>query len=331
VLAVFAVACGDDGAPLGPIDAGPLDAFEPPWWTPEPGEAANWDIQLVAPFNVVASARAMYDLDLWDVTTAETITYDDSSTVTVPAGSLAGKIAELQAAGGIVVCHVDLGAIALDDPDASKFMGFEVTPPDRPTAPTVGSVIGWSVVGDPNKRYLDLRTASRPLWEAIMFKRLDLAKRLGCDGIDAAWMDQIDPGFPLVMSGADNDLTNYFREVVGQLHQRELSAGLRVVSMVGKTLSDGFVESYDFAIDERCAEFKDCDFVRRFAQERKAIFGLDYETDGVTDRDLDGEPDGISFASACTRMNLPMDWIHKDADAAFRPSSSYHKRQSECL
>src|SRR5262249_48229520 len=82
-------ACDDDGKPIA-ADASPLDAFQPPWWTPHVHEAPDWDVQLVAPFDV--STRKMYELNLFDVTGATTITYADNSTVDVPAGPLAGKI-----------------------------------------------------------------------------------------------------------------------------------------------------------------------------------------------------------------------------------------------
>jgi hypothetical protein len=67
-----------------------------------------------------------------------------------------------------------------------------------------------------------------------------------------------------------------------------------------------------------------------FEQAGKAQFGVDYESDGTTDRDGDLEPDGISFMGGCNRTSLPIDWIHKDADAAFRPSSAYRMAKADC-
>src|SRR5687767_7804769 len=131
------VACDDDGDPVLPPDGPP----GPQLFQPTPGAFANWDIQLAGTLDVSA-ARQMYVVDLWDITTAATVDYNGTP-VTVPAGPLAGKIAELHASDTIVVCQVEAGAIQLDDPDAMLFPGHEATPPDRMTAPAAGSVIGW--------------------------------------------------------------------------------------------------------------------------------------------------------------------------------------------
>ena len=95
-----------------------------------PGVARNWDVQSTAPFDLTAP-RAMYDLDLWALVPATTmLDYGDGDPVTVPAGVLAGKIAELHARTPrtVVICHVDTGAIRLSDPDARKFPGYEASP-----------------------------------------------------------------------------------------------------------------------------------------------------------------------------------------------------------
>src|SRR5438093_940371 len=93
-IAILAAGCGDDGPPITPPD-GPVG---PQLFSPAPGDASDWDIQLVAPFDVSAT-RQLYVLDLWDVATAGTIDYGGGQTVTVPAGPLAGKVAELQGKG----------------------------------------------------------------------------------------------------------------------------------------------------------------------------------------------------------------------------------------
>ncbi len=298
LIAALAVACGDDGAPTLP-DSRPLDAFQPPWWTPHPGETKNWDIQLAAPFDVSAS-RAMYELDLWDVATATTIDYGDGTPVTVPDGPLAGKVAALHALTPrpIVVCHVDVGAIALDDPDAEKFAGFEATPPDRPTAPTADSVIGWSTLD--GKRFLDLRDASRAMWAPIIRKRFDLAKQLGCDAIEGDHNDQVgqDTGFPV--TGAD--VVAAFTATANDVHTLELSAGQKN----GNLLTPGLVDLFDWMLIERCGEFDDCDTARPYIDQNKTVFALDYLTD------VDG---GVDFTLACSRYPhaLIREGLHKDA------------------
>ncbi|MBL0213309.1 MAG: endo alpha-1,4 polygalactosaminidase [Myxococcales bacterium] len=269
--------CDDGKKHLHP-EAG-RDAPPPKWWRPELGTAKDWDIQLAAPYDVSAT-RTMYDLDLWALVPAPTmIDYGDGDPVSVPAGALAGKAAELRGRGVKVICHVDTGAIHLTDPDARKFPGFSTapSPPDRPTAPAAGSVIGWSIDdAHLDERFLDIRTASRTLWTAKMWKRLDLAKQIGCDGVDGDRNDSIssDPGFTFTVA----DQNSWYAELVSQLHMRELSAGMRN----GHTLPgqvDMFADDFDWMVVERCGEFADCDQTRPFINLRRVVFAIDYEHD----------------------------------------------------
>jgi len=298
-LGLGLVGCDNGKMHLHPPDSA-RDAYVAPWWTPEPGEAKNWDIQVAAPFDLTAS-RAMYIVDLWAVATATTIDYGDGSPVTVPAGALAGKVAELKAAGSKVICRVGTGAIKLTDPDASKFPGFAATPPDRPTAPAAGSVIGWST-SDPMQRLLDIRTASRPLWEARLWKRFDLAKQLGCDGIEHDWIYTItgDSGFTIEVA----EQTAFGIDVAQQAHDRELSSGMQNGTANG--LIDAFAPHFDWLVIERCGEFDDCDLTRPFINLRKAVFAIDYQTD------VDGLP--LATGLTCPRQQAGMidDGLVKD-------------------
>jgi hypothetical protein len=303
ILLLAVVGCDDDGPPIA-VDASPLDAFEVAWWTPEPGEASNWDIQLTGVD--VSAERAMYVLDLWElVPAATTLEYGDDDPVEVPAGSLAGTLAQLHARTPrpIVICHVNTGAIELDDPDARKFPGFEPDPPDDPTPPEPGSVIGWSTPQGPEERFLDIREPSRASWVEIMWKRIDLAKQIGCDGIAPDHNDQhlLEPGFEV---GVLEQLS-WFEEVARQAHQRELSVGM-VNGHVLANQPDSLVDDYDWALPERCAEFDDCGSLRPFINARKAVFALDYEPDA------DGF--GIEPAIACARYDRSMisDGLVKD-------------------
>ena len=338
VILATVVGCGDDGEPLVP-DGVPIDTFVPPYWQPKPGEAADWDIQLAGTLDVSAP-RQMYIVDLWDVATGGTIDYGGGETVTVPMGPLAGDISSITASGTLV-CQVTVGAIKLDDPDAARFPGFEADPPNAPDAPEAGSVIGWSVIGDPNTRFLDIRQAARDMWQATMFKRFEYAKTIGCEAIDAIWIDRNEnatgetTGFPITGDATENDVSRYYAAVVADLHAKELSAGYHSNTALGNLFTTGFADSYDFAVIERCAEFEAefqaCDEVRAFDQAGKATFALDFLDDGVTDRDGDKISDGISFSGGCLQVaDLAYDWIHKDADPAFRPSSDYRMAKSEC-
>lgn len=279
-LAVFGLGLGacDDGKHHLHPEAG-MDAPAPPWWRPTPGMAKDWDIQLAPPYELTMRT-VMYDLDLWAVTPATTIDYGDGMPVSVPPGPLAGKIAELHTRGVKVVCHINTGAIRLTDPDAMKFPGFSATMvPNRPDAPTPGSVIGWSVSETEHleERYLDIREASRPLWTPIMWKRFDLAKQIGCDGVDGDHNDSISDtdysGFHITVP----EQVSWYRELAVQSHDRTIAAGMRNGQTL-PSLLETVGPDFDYMMIERCGEYGDCGMTRPFIQLQRVVFAIDYVT-----------------------------------------------------
>lgn len=310
MFAMLAACGGDDGMEV-PIDAAP-DAYVIPWWTPAPGETSSWDIQLSAPYDT-AAAHGMYILDLFAVSPGGALTYADSSTVTVPAGPLAGTIEALHAREPrpVVICRVDTGTINLTDPDASKFPGYAASPPDNPAPPAAGSVIGWSAYMQPMRRFLDSRPAARMQWFPLILARYDHAKAIGCDGIIPDGNDTVreDTGFVAVF----DEQRALYVESAAAVHERELSAGMRGAYTLGGE-TDELVDDYDWLLAERCAEFQTCDFVRPFTNEDQAVFSIDHPRDEAT-------MEGVSLSTMCSDYDRYAieDGLHKD----FALSSAY--------
>ena len=289
------------------IDAD-IDAAGPQWWQPKVGEAKDWDIQLTMPD--VSTPRMMYDLNLWDLVPSQmTLDYGDGAPVTVPAGSLAGTIAQLHARtpSTIVICHVETGILDLALPDASKFPGYDADStkiPDKPTNPAAGSVIGWRV-NMSMKRWLDISEAGRAKWIPIMFKRFDLAKQIGCDGVEpdrnlAAQFSEF-TGFGIMTT----DSYSWFTEIAKQGHARMLSTGMKNGHTVA-SLTDMEADKFDWLMIERCGEDLNCDLARPFINLQKAVFAIDY--------DHSAEGDAQSSGLLCPQQQLAMiaDGIFKD-------------------
>lgn len=293
VLLFALAACGDDGPPAPPIDGtggpdGPEVVPCATCWVPAPGSAKNWDVQLTAPFDVSVQ-RAMYDLDLFDVVPSpQTLSYADGD-LTIPAGALPTAIADLHAASTIVVCHVGAGLIDTTDPDAAKF----------PSALIGATTVNWQN-GFDNDRYLDIRSATTL---ALVEKRLDLAKQIGCDAVEADGIDQSkdSPGFPI----AEADVVTYFQKVAAEAHRRTLSVGMKNVWNTPTVISE-LPTIYDWMMVLRCAEFNDCAKESAFVVAGKAVFGID-----IAMPDANGN--GIAPATACPRYGAVMiDGIVKD-------------------
>ena len=290
VAAVSAALLGLVGCDNGKMHAHPPDAPPGPrWWKPTPGEARNWDLQVQAPFDL-APARAMVAVDLWAlVPQALTLDYGDGDPVAVPAGALAGSIVELHARDPetVVICHVATGAVRDTDPDARKF-------PAASQGNTTGSA---------DQRYLDIRTAGRAAWAPAMWKRLALARQIGCDGVmpDKNDMVQFDAGWTLT----PEEQTSWYAEVASQAHDRDLSVGL-VNGQTVPGLYEDLVGDFDWLVIERCAEFDDCGATRPFLNQRKAVFAIDYTTD------IDGAT--LNPTSLCEAQEVAMiqDGLVKD-------------------
>jgi hypothetical protein len=132
------------------------------------------------------------------------------------------------------------------------------------------------VIGEPlaeweGENWLDIRQID--LLEPIMLARLDLAVEKGCDGVDA---DNVDAytnptGFPL----SDDDQLVYNRWLAAMAHPRGLSIGLKNdLNQIGE-----LVEDFDWALNEQCFFYNECDYLLPFIEAGKAVFGIEYEGD----------------------------------------------------
>jgi hypothetical protein len=166
----------------------------------------------------------------------------------------AATVAALHAGGRRAVCYVSAGTWEEWRPDASRF----------PTA-VLGSVVdGW-----PDERWLDIRRID--LLGPVMEARLDLCRDKGFDGVEP---DNVDgyanrPGFPLTAA----DQLRYNRWFAQAAHARGLSVGLKNDLDQVKDL----VDSFDWAINEQCFEYKECDMLKPFVAAGKAVFHVEYK------------------------------------------------------
>jgi hypothetical protein len=191
-------------------------------------------------------------------------------------------IGSLKSQGRVVICYFSAGSWEAFRPDSGAF------PED---------VLGNALAGFPDERWLDIREIDglAPIMEA----RLDLAVSKGCDGVEPDNVDGYtnDTGFPL---GARDQL-DYNRWLAVRAHDRGLSVGL-------KNDLDQILElepAFDWALNEQCFEFDECELLLPFVDAGKAVFGVEYS----------GDPN--EFCPEANRMNY--DWLLKRVELdAFR-------------
>ncbi|WP_223198669.1 endo alpha-1,4 polygalactosaminidase [Solihabitans fulvus] len=165
----------------------------------------------------------------------------------------AADVQSLHAKGRKVICYVNVGASEDFRPDKNAF-----------TPEVQGKSDRW-----PGEKWLDVRKLDQ--LRPIMAGRFDQCRGKGFDAIEADQVDgyKSDTGFPLT----DRDQLAYNRMLAGLAHERGLSIGLKNdLDQVTDLLGD-----FEFAINEQCAQYQECDRLSPFIQAGKAVFHVEYE------------------------------------------------------
>jgi hypothetical protein len=237
-LAVAALAAAIAGALVVGHRAGAWPSADSEVWKPRPRTTWQWQITGRVDESVTA---AMYDIDLFDAR---------------PGQVNAGAIDRLHAKEVVVVCYLDTGAWESYRPDAARF-----------PRSVIGNSTGWQ-----GERWLDLRRGSWPKFAPIIWKRLDLAKRLGCDGVEPDQNNALGnrPGFPITPA----DQKAWYLEVARQAHRRGLSVGMKNGL---ESIDRDTVAAFDWALNEQCFQYTECARLEPFTRAGKAVFQVEYD------------------------------------------------------
>ncbi len=190
-------------------------------------------------------AVEVYDLDLFDVE--------------------ASLVKQLHSKGIKVICYFSAGSYENWRPDANKF------PKD---------VLGKRLENWAAEKWLDIRSEAV---RSIMSERLDLAKEKGCDGVEPDNMDAFEDehkgenksGFNL----SPIEQIDFNKFIAKAAHLRGLAAGLKNdLSQIAE-----LVEHFDFAINEQCFEYKECEALSLFIKKGKPVLNAEYKKKYVRD------------------------------------------------
>lgn len=162
-------------------------------------------------------------------------------------------VAALHDDGRRVICYLSTGAFEDWRPDAGRF-----------PASVLGKGNGWK-----GERWLDIRRTDvlRPLME----ERLDMCREKGFDAVEPDNMDGYlnDTGFPLKAA----DQLRYNRLIARLAHDRGMSVGLKNdLAQIPHLVGD-----FDFAVNEQCAQYEECEELTPFIEADKAVFHVEYE------------------------------------------------------
>ena len=201
----------------------------------------------------------MYDIDLQDAVPASTrVHVPGFGSATWPRGVNAGAIDDLHADGKTVVCYLDSGAYETYRPDAALF-------PKR----AIGNTTGWS-----GERWLDIRPGHRDAFAPIIWARFRLAHDLGCDGVEPdennPWGNH--PGFHVTKSAE----RSWYLTVARHAHNLGLSVGMKNGLEV---VDPKTVQAFDWALNEECFYYHECNRMSPFVAAGKAVFQAEYVSD----------------------------------------------------
>ena len=187
------------------------------------------------------------DLDIgWDVAVYDVDLFDTAQPT----------IDRLHADGRRVVCYFSAGSHEDWRTDAA----------DYPAA-----VLGLPLEGWPGERWVDVRRID--VLGPILAARLDLAAAKGCDAVDP---DNVD-GYanPTGFDFTDDDQLAFNRWLAEGAHERGLGVALK--NDLGQI--PDLVAWFDFAVNEECFQFDECDLLAPFVDAGKAVLAIDYAGD----------------------------------------------------
>jgi hypothetical protein len=168
-------------------------------------------------------------------------------------------ISSLHAGGHRVICYFSAGSIEDWRPDADAF------PP---------AAIGNPYENWPGEWWLDIRN---PELTRVLDERLDLARRKGCDAVDPDNVNGYEnrTGFPLTY----DDQIRFNNWLSDAAHRRGLAIGLKNDL---DQISD-LVDVFDFAVNESCFEYDECDALQPFIDAGKPVYQIEYPSSDPAD------------------------------------------------
>lgn len=218
-------------------------------WMPKPFQKLTWDWRIGdTPNPSSAKYYDVYDIDLFD--------------------NSASDIAKYQARGIKVICYFSAGTYEgwRDDwKEHFSFISGDSYSGSR--APFAGNMADW------DERWLDVREID--LLEPIMRGRMKLAKQKGCDAVEPDNMDSYTNKSEVKPSGSYNASHQlaYNKAIASWAHDEGLSVGLKNdVDQI-----EDLVDYFDWALNEECYNYDECDGYQAFIDQNKAVFGVEYE------------------------------------------------------
>ena len=236
----------------------------------------NWykpSVDTTWQWQLTGTLNTDYDVDLYDIDLFDTS---------------ADTIAALQQDGRKVICYFSAGSYEYWRDDADDFPNETLGDP----------MDGW------DERWIDIRSSEIL---SLMEARLDLAAQKGCDGVEPDNVDGYSntTGFDLT---AQDQLT-YNQALADAAHARGLAIGLKN----DLDQINDLVDSFDFAVNEQCNQYDECNLLSPFIEAGKPVFNAEY-----ADLYVDDETERNQLCQSMNDSGIRTLVLPLDLDDSFR-------------
>ncbi|GAA0400601.1 endo alpha-1,4 polygalactosaminidase [Streptomyces luteireticuli] len=190
----------------------------------------------------------------------------------------AATVAKLHAKKRKVICYINVGAYEDWRPDQGKFPA---------------SVLGAKNEGWKGEKWLDIRRLD--VLRPIMAERFDMCRKKGFDAVEPDLTEGFrnKTGFPLT---AAHQLA-FNRMIASLAHERGMAVGLKNdLEQIPELVRD-----FDFAVNEQCAQYGECERLKPFVDKGKAVFHVEYE---MAPGEFCGEAKELGLSSMQKKLGL---------------------------
>ena len=188
-------------------------------------------------------------------------------------------IRQMQADDIRVICYFSAGSYENWRPDQDRFAKADI-----------GKRLGnW-----PGEWWIDIRSQNV---RSIMADRMQMAVDKGCDAVDPDNVDAFSNKNGLGLT-ADDQL-EYNQWLADAAHERGLAVGLKNDLEQVAELAD----SFDFAVNEQCVKYRECDLLAPFVDAGKPVYHIEYAKPKKAAR-VCRKSAGYGLDTLVKRMNL---------------------------
>lgn len=193
----------------------------------------------------------------------------------------AATIANMKSQGKFVICYFSAGSYENWRSDEADFPA---------------SVLGRNLDGWAGEKWLDVR--QRDILMPIMRARMRVAVDKGCNAVDPDNVDGYtnNTSFPLTKE----DQVLYNKAISNAAHNLGLEVGLK---NSGDQVPD-LVHKYDFAVNEQCHQYNECEQLTPFIDAGKPVYNIEYGYGANNLNEVCADSAALGFDTLIKKLSL---------------------------